>query len=161
MFYVKTNFDDLARVPANLPQAFDDVSQVVDKFINDLTNEFLDEIRVPGEEASYPINWDSDKQRRAFFATKGFGHGIPFQRTGDLENAWIKNAIEQGYVIVNPVDIAFHVYGTLDGTYQSRIHAGRWEKFSQKIAGLLQRWTNIPHMIAADVAEAFRKAIVK
>lgn len=36
----------------------------------------------------YPIEWKSLKQRRAYFATDGFGHGIPYRRTGALLDAW-------------------------------------------------------------------------
>lgn len=36
----------------------------------------------------YPIEWKSIKQRRAYFASRGFGQGIPYQRTGSLVNAW-------------------------------------------------------------------------
>lgn len=32
--------------------------------------------------------WKSEKQRKAYFATDGFGHGIPYQRTGKLEAGW-------------------------------------------------------------------------
>lgn len=39
----------------------------------------------------YPIIWQSERQRRAFFATKGFGKGIPTQRTGALQEAWAVN----------------------------------------------------------------------
>lgn len=28
----------------------------------------------------YPIRWKTERQRRAFFATEGFGHGIPASR---------------------------------------------------------------------------------
>lgn len=31
-----------------------------------------------------PIEWASEKQRRAFFATNGFGAGIPYSRSGDI-----------------------------------------------------------------------------
>lgn len=34
----------------------------------------------PGK-PNYPIRWTSEKQRRAFFATKGFGRGIPASRS--------------------------------------------------------------------------------
>src|SRR5690554_5857723 len=36
----------------------------------------------------YPIQWTSERQRMAFFATDGFGQGIPTRRTGDLVKAW-------------------------------------------------------------------------
>lgn len=41
----------------------------------------------PGS-VKYPIQWASPKQRRAFFATNGFGRGIPTVRTNDLQKAW-------------------------------------------------------------------------
>jgi hypothetical protein len=34
----------------------------------------------------YPIQWTSEKQRRAYFATNGFGAGIPYRRTGNMIN---------------------------------------------------------------------------
>lgn len=41
--------------------------------------------------SSEPFVWSSDKQRRAYFATNGFGGGIPYSRTMQLyENASFK-----------------------------------------------------------------------
>lgn len=37
---------------------------------------------------SYPIRWKSEKQRRAFFATNGFGRGIPTKRSGRYLKGW-------------------------------------------------------------------------
>lgn len=37
--------------------------------------------QIPGA-VKYPIRWTSERQRRAFFATDGFGRGIPTRRTG-------------------------------------------------------------------------------
>jgi hypothetical protein len=39
--------------------------------------------KIPGP-VHYPVRWTSERQRRAFFATKGFGRGIPTKRTGDV-----------------------------------------------------------------------------
>jgi hypothetical protein len=41
----------------------------------------------PGK-PQYPIRWTSERQRRAFFATKGFGRGIPTRRTHALSRGW-------------------------------------------------------------------------
>lgn len=38
--------------------------------------------------AGNPYVWQSEKQRRAFFATKGFGRGIPTKRTFNLRFGW-------------------------------------------------------------------------
>lgn len=58
------------------------------------------------------------KQRRKFFATKGFGKGIPYQRTGNLANAWrFDQAVIGDTVLVsldNPVQSARFVYGDFD-----------------------------------------------
>lgn len=37
----------------------------------------------------YPIIWQTPRQRRAFWATNGFGKGIPSQRSGKLAQAWL------------------------------------------------------------------------
>lgn len=39
----------------------------------------------------YPIEWKSERQRRAFFATNGFGKGIPYKRTGTLKASWFSD----------------------------------------------------------------------
>ncbi len=36
----------------------------------------------------YPFEFATAKSRRAFFATKGFGRGIPTQRTNQLHDSW-------------------------------------------------------------------------
>lgn len=75
---------------------------------------------------SYPIKWDSEKQRRAFFATNGFGKGIPYKRTG--QTVWTVNSS-----FTNEVDLfAPHPAGPVFGLmpngawWQSNIHRGTW-----------------------------------
>jgi len=41
----------------------------------------------PESQAGEPFLWSSEKQRRAFFATDGFGRGIPTVRTNELANS--------------------------------------------------------------------------
>ena len=53
------------------------VSQWVDKTLR----------REPGP-VVYPFVWASERQRRAFFATDGFGHGIPYQRSHAYVHSW-------------------------------------------------------------------------
>lgn len=36
----------------------------------------------------YPFVWASERQRRAYFATNGFGGGIPYRRTNAVRDAW-------------------------------------------------------------------------
>ena len=42
---------------------------------------------IPGK-PHYPIRWTSERQRRAYFATNGFGRGIPSTRTGGIVGDW-------------------------------------------------------------------------
>lgn len=55
-----------------------------------LRSRWRDALRVEPPPAAnyYPIHWKSAKQRRAFFATNGFGRGIPTVRTHTLSQGW-------------------------------------------------------------------------
>jgi len=53
------------------------VSQQVDK-----------RLRRPPGPVKYPIDWPSEAYRQAYLATDGFGHGIPYKRTGRLVKSW-------------------------------------------------------------------------
>lgn len=48
----------------------------------------LEELETEPGPVKYPIEWESDKQRRAYFATDGFGGGIPTRRTKRIIKAW-------------------------------------------------------------------------
>jgi hypothetical protein len=88
----------------------------------------------PGEEVSYPINWDSERQRKAYFSTDGFGHGIPYVRTGEHEAAWEAKQITDGYELSNP-DPAAAISGYYSGEqWQSSIHRGRWKHIATAVA---------------------------
>ena len=80
---------------------------------------------------TYPIHWDSDLQRRALFASQGFGAGIPTERTGGIPGSWtarqwlaksIAGSTVYGSVSSNVPGIPY----VQDRNRQSMIHAGRW-----------------------------------
>lgn len=53
-----------------------------------MANRALEQLtREPGKPV-HPIRWASRKQQRAYFASGGFGKGIPSRRTGKLLAAW-------------------------------------------------------------------------
>jgi hypothetical protein len=84
-------------------------------------------MRQPGKAINYPVKWDSEKQRRAFFATNGFGRGIPSRRTNRYTSGWnIQQAGAVGYRIENNAPYSKYVGGTAYSTSQSNIHQGRW-----------------------------------
>lgn len=88
-----------------------------------------DRMNVRKPKTDYPVTWDSEKQRKAFFATNGFGHGIPYERTG--ETVWtVKKAFENEIDMFAPSP-AGPVFGRMpDGSFwQSRIHRNTWPEF--------------------------------
>jgi hypothetical protein len=42
---------------------------------------------IPGK-PHHPIRWSSERQRKAYFASDGFGGGIPSRRTGSTVDEW-------------------------------------------------------------------------
>lgn len=76
--------------------------------------------RAPGER----VNWDSPRQRKAFFASEGFGHGIPYVRTERYQTSIRATRMEFGARYSAP-----HPAGAIGGTtsgWQSNIHRNRW-----------------------------------
>lgn len=93
---------------------------------DDLAPAVLQNLEIIPGPVKYPIEWTSEKQRRAFFATDGFGHGIPYQRTGKLALAWDFEIEENSAVIRNKAPASPFVYGSLaksnPGGFQQRFH---------------------------------------
>lgn len=54
----------------------------------ELTRGVLARLQTTPPPPTYPLVWASAKQRRAYFATNGFGKGIPYRRTGALAAGW-------------------------------------------------------------------------
>jgi hypothetical protein len=65
---------------------------IVQDVARDTERGMLGELQAPVPKrsfpADYPIEWTSERQRRAYFASNGFGAGIPYQRTGQLQESW-------------------------------------------------------------------------
>ncbi len=110
--------------------------------------------RDPGP-VKYPIEWTSEKQRRAFFATDGFGEGIPTKRSNQLETSWVVVVGTQLrtnlITLYNPKSYAKFVY---PGSRQQRFHARTgWGKDFDKYYIDLQRTEDI------EIANAWGRAV--
>ena len=109
---------------------FDDYANAYGTALGELTveagNAAFDEIKAPlldelgytPGRVKYPIEWTSERQRKAFFATDGFGAGIPYKRTGRAAKSWFvtNKTVPDGYRIEigsNWKDAKF-LYGTLN-----------------------------------------------
>lgn len=89
----------------------------------------------PGKPITHPVQWDSVRQRKAFFASNGFGGGIPYRRRGRYEQGWQLKPVENGFELQNRTRAARFVGGLRSGRditagkKQSTIHQGRWPLF--------------------------------
>lgn len=99
-------------------------------------------LKKPAGPVKYPIAWTSDRQRRAFFATNGFGRGIPTRRSGAVQRGWTytsdvnADALTGEVTLDNRVPYAKYVYGdfTPDFAPQQRFHRiTGWER-ANKVA---------------------------
>lgn len=109
----------------------------------------------PGKPVTYPIKWDSVKQRKAFFATDGFGAGIPTRRRGTYEKNWKVVPTQDGYDVGNPLAHAKHIGGTPRGARQSRIHQGRWNLFKRQAEIVFNK---LPKTVRDNLAQIARNA---
>jgi hypothetical protein len=113
----------------------------------------------PGAKPTYPIRWDTAKQRRAFFASDGFGAGIPTKRgkgSGAIQRNWKVISTEYGGDLENPMSHARFVYGTYKSTKaQSRIHRNRWPLLktvaSEEIAKLPKKVRESIKIVATSI----------
>lgn len=99
-------------------QDFDNVAyQVFEDVAHPIGQAAVQTLSIPAGTVRYPIQWASEAQRRAFFATKGFGRGIPARRTGATLKAW-KYSIKRDqsgftFSIFNTKPWAKYLFGSL------------------------------------------------
>lgn len=74
------------------------------------------------------VKWESEKQRRAYHMTNGFGGGDPYERQGKLVNALEESTPEvvPGMVSGKVYSVEEWVKFVIGSAYQSTIHAERW-----------------------------------
>lgn len=105
--------------------------------------QLLDDLRRQPGAVKYPILWTSERQRKAYFATNGFGNGIPYKRTGRMSRGWYAWARRSGnrfeMTIANSTPGARFVYGDIRPRAdkkdpQQRFHRNTgWTKVAPKI----------------------------
>ena len=106
---VLTAISDAARESPNR------MNKAYKRRIKRLRQRILDELRVYPGPAKKPFKWASERQRRAFFATDGFGHGIPYVRTNALKDGWTTRVRDTKdgaiFEVANNTDYADFVMG--------------------------------------------------
>lgn len=111
------------------------------------------------------VRWDSEKQKRAYFATNGFGGGIPYVRTGTYGRSWYirrnpRNARAMaGYSLISNAEqrgrrYSKYVGGDAYGNSQSRIHQNRWAKVRNSVE---KETKSLPATIRMHILMAARR----
>jgi len=81
----------------------------------------------PGKKITYPVNWDSLKQKIYVIMMIMRKQGkLPFVRTHSHERGWKTEATTRGAKVYNNVRGSKYLYGTMRNMKQSNIHLGRW-----------------------------------
>lgn len=130
------------------------IERITNAKIEAVLQEALTDLEKEGEPISYPVHWDSERQRKAFFATNGFGRGIPTRRTGryisgfKLEKTGF--GTDRRFTISNDVPYAKYVGGTALGQAQSNIHRGRWQIVSETVRKYAERLVRAAEVGVSD-----------
>lgn len=98
-----------------------------------------------------PYQWQSEAQRRAYFATDGFGGGIPYQRSQELANAWQTKGSGVDQTVINDAPYAQYVMGE---QIQQGHRADGWKSIAEE---LNNRMTEILRKFEGGVKRAIHK----
>lgn len=95
----------------------------------------LSELRYQPPKVYYPFVWTTEKQRRAFFATNGFGKGIPYNRTSEMVNKWkVDVFISDGAVIMSASNKSNKVKWVTGKKQQPGHFASGWPKHKETLS---------------------------
>ncbi len=144
------------QVYQSLVKLGESVDQIVNADIEKQMKAAQKELQKPGKPIAYPVQWDSEKQRRAYFARDGFtkprnwkrpkgyvNTHIPYIRTGKYNEGFVVKKTGKGtkraYTLSNQYSKTKYIGGNSKGLDQSRIHKGRWPLISDTVRKFAQR----------------------
>jgi len=153
-FTFATNTDSLDDMMDYLSRVDRDVYKIGREVIRETSPDLLDKLEDTPPRRSYPsdypggkLEWTSDNQRKAHWASDGFGAGIPFERSGKLADNWqVEGSARSGgfnITVQNTNPASKFVYGSLA---QNETQAARFQQNFHKITGwplaspIVQMW---------------------
>lgn len=145
-----SNSKDVMRVLKNFAKQTPEEAQ---KEIEAILGRVKDEMQVEGDPVTYPINWDSEKQRRFVMAKLRRENNLPYQRTGNYINGFTVELLPNGGVLKGAKQSPY-ISGDVDGKRQSNIHKGRWKVLRVAITTALK---GTPQNIVGRLQTLFRK----
>ena len=121
--------------------------------IKRLRQQLLDELREYPGPVKYPFRWKSERQRRAYFATDGFGWGIPYVRTDALKASWTTHIRDQKdgavFEVENRAPYAIYVMG--DWQQPGHLATG-WNSAAEIVSRYRERATDELISVWGEVA---------
>lgn len=106
------------------------------------------ELRKEVPRPTYPIQWDSPRQKIKVIILLRYVLGMPYQRRGIYQKAFNIEKNEDGYTLVNESERAVYLSGDADGQGQSRIHRGRWPLMRDVVDNEM---TKLPTAVVAHI----------
>lgn len=140
MINITTNIQDVIKRFKALPGQ---INRAVLTTLDRANEEVVFMMQKEGAPVQGKLDWDSPEQQKAFFASDGFGEGIPYQRNHGYINAYQTRAIEGGVQIENVGHAALMIAGSPSGNIlgskvtasgQSHLFAGRWQPIKPVLA---------------------------
>lgn len=131
-----------------------DAEKTVRKAFRTSAKTITDKMSVPGKPVTYPIKWDSEKQRRYVMAMLREQNDLPYTRKGGYVASWKMSTIRGGYQVANKWNKAGFIAGDIHGKRQSRIVKGRWPVFRKVIDAALRL---VPRQIVSDLKITFKR----
>ncbi len=132
MTSLKLDIRNMDKVVAALKKLDGRMPRTIQTIAKGVGQEVKNELQVEPRGPSYPIRWDSEKQKRWFFAQVTAGNiEVPYRRTHNLQRAWnVKARGRTNAVVGNPKPQAPYVQSQ---KRQSSIHRDRWVTDEQAV----------------------------
>lgn len=107
------------RYPALVERAFRRQLQRIGKRTRDVL------AREPGR-SHRPVIWQTERQRRAYFASGGFGAGIPYRRSGRLSAGWKSQtlSLDKGARLIVYNDVGYSTFVQGDRVQRQHLATG-------------------------------------
>lgn len=104
---------------------------------------FAERMAEEGAPVQYPIQWDSERQKRVVIAKLAKEGNLPYKRTQRYVKGWrIMRLNDRRYEVINPVEYAAWVGGKANG-WHSSIFAGRWHNIIEQMRTAMERAVNL------------------
>ena len=113
----KIGTSEIRRELGGIPRKF---SKAVMGVLKKTGEAILRTLRKPGLKPTYPIPWDTQKQKR--FVMGYVLDEIPYKRTKQTREAWKMSASSQNLIISNKKKHAVFLYGSVTGSLAGAVH---------------------------------------